>query len=249
MNTIEIIKKIAEEEVKNLHLVELGVITSIFPHGSSSDNDNYECNIKLKNRDLELRKVPIATPQIGFTNIVEIGDLVLVAFIGGNINAPVVVGRMYNDEDRPPVNQRHEIVFESPYPVESGVRRFHFKFPNESSITLTDDDLTVQLGSSGTKVVIKTDGDINIESAKNINISTQSGDISLSAMNIKLDSTQDISLTAGGNTQVKANMSVKLDGLTTEVTGSANAKLEGSGMLDLKSGGVLSVQGSMVKIN
>jgi hypothetical protein len=250
MNAVEVIKKIAEEEVKNLHLVELGVVTSIFPHSSAGDNDNYDCHVQLKNRDLELRRVPVATPQIGFTNIPEIGDLVLLAFINGNINAPVIIGRLYNDQDRPPENNRHEIVFESPYSTEPGIRRLFMKFPNNCSITLTDDDLTIEMGASGmTKVTIKTDGDVSIESAKNINIATQTGDIKLSAMNIKLESTQDISLSAGMNAQIKANMTAKLDGTTTEVTGSANAKLEGMGMLDVKSGGILSFQGSIVKIN
>jgi len=55
MKAVEVIKKIAEDEAKKLNIVEMGIVTSIFPHSDASDKDNYECNVKLKNRDLELR--------------------------------------------------------------------------------------------------------------------------------------------------------------------------------------------------
>jgi hypothetical protein len=45
LRAIEVIKKIAEDEAKKLHIVELGVVNSIFPHSEESDNDNYECNV------------------------------------------------------------------------------------------------------------------------------------------------------------------------------------------------------------
>ncbi|MCX9081473.1 MAG: phage baseplate assembly protein V [Candidatus Methanoperedens sp.] len=114
MKAVEVIKKIAQDEAKKLHIMEMGIVTSIFPHSEESNKDNYECNVKLKNRDLELRKVPIATQHIGFTYVPNVGDLVLLSFINGNINAPVLIGRLYNDENRPPVNNTGEMVFESP---------------------------------------------------------------------------------------------------------------------------------------
>jgi hypothetical protein len=54
VRAVEVIKKIAE--AKKLYLMEMGIVTSIFPHSEESNKDNYECNVKLKNRDLELRK-------------------------------------------------------------------------------------------------------------------------------------------------------------------------------------------------
>lgn len=123
MKAIEVIKKVAEGEVKKIHTMELGVVTSTFPHSSESDKDNYECNIKLKNRDLELRKVPIATQMIGLAHVPNVGDLVLVSFISGNINAPVVIGRLYNDESRPPLNNAGEVIFEAPGGVEITINK------------------------------------------------------------------------------------------------------------------------------
>jgi hypothetical protein len=114
LNAIEVIKKVAEDEVKKLHTLELGTVTSAYQHSSESDKDNYECNIKLKNRDLELRKVPIATQMIGLAHAPNVGDLVLISFVNGNINAPVVIGRLYNDESRAPLNKTEEVfIFEA----------------------------------------------------------------------------------------------------------------------------------------
>ncbi len=168
LKAIEVIKKVAESEVKKLHTLELGIVTSAFPHSSVGDKDNYECNVKLKNRDLELRRVPIATQMIGLAHVPNVGDLVILSFINGNINAPIVIGRLYNDENRPPISGTGEVVLE---------------LPNGISLTVTADGLKAAAGKS--VITIKSDGDITIESYANIGISA-GGDMSLSAKNLNL---------------------------------------------------------------
>jgi uncharacterized protein involved in type VI secretion and phage assembly len=248
MNAIDVIKQVAEEEVKKLNLLELGVVTSVFPHGSQGDDENYECSVRLKNRDdFEVRQVPIATQQLGFVSIPNVGDLVLVAFINGDINAPVVVGRLYNDQDRPPVSKKNEVVYEPPHAKEQGVRRLQVKFPNKFTFTITDDDITLEAGATTLK--IETDGSVTIDSNKDITITTSQGDMKLSAKNITLEAQQDITLTANNNATVKANMTAKMEGTTTEVKASANGKVEASSMLEVKSSGPLTLQGAIVNIN
>lgn len=191
MKTIEVIKKIAEDEAKKLHIVELGIVTSIFPHSDGSDKENYSCNIKLKNRDLELRKVPLATQHIGFTYVPNIGDLVVLAFVNGNINAPIVIGRLYNDVNRPPINNPGEIIFESPDPKNTGARRMYMKFPSGIVLTVTDDELKAEVGKS--IISIKNDGDITIESNAKLDIKAK-GDMSFSAQNIKLQAQTNLDI-------------------------------------------------------
>ena len=38
----------------------------------------------------------------------------LVQFVAGDVNAPVIVGRLYNDEDRPPENEDGKAVLHLP---------------------------------------------------------------------------------------------------------------------------------------
>lgn len=206
MNAIEVIKKIAESEVNKIHLLELGVVTSIFPHSESSDKNNYECNVKLKNRDLELRKVQISTSYIGLSCIPSVGDLVLIAYIRGDINAPIVIGRLYNDESRPPLGQGGEIVFESPDSEKRDIRRLYLKFPNGIVLTVEDDGLKAEVGKS--VITIKTDGDVTIESPAQVEIKAK-GDLKLSGQNIKIESQQALEMKAGSNGKLEA--SAKLD--------------------------------------
>ena len=113
---VSIMKKVAEREVQKSYTLELGEVTSVFPHASESDTDNYQCSVRLKNKKqadgsaFELRKVPVVTPYIGLANIPNVGDLVVVSFIAGDLNAPVILGRLYNDDDLPPENDTGQVV-------------------------------------------------------------------------------------------------------------------------------------------
>ena len=248
MNAIDVIRQVAEGEVKKLSLMELGVVTSVFPHGSESDDENYDCSVRLKNRDdFELRRVPIATQQIGFVSIPNVGDLVLLAFINGDINAPVVIGRLYNDEDRPPVSRKDEVVYVPPHATEQGVRRVQVKLPNRFTFTITDEIVTLEAGA--TTVKIETDGSVTIDSQKDVTITASKGDMKFSARNIALDAQQDITVTAQKNATLKATMTATVEGTTTEMKASANGKVEASAVLDVKCSGPLNIQGALVNIN
>ena len=55
-NIVEVIRNIARMEVKKVHTTELGVVTSVFPHSDDTDKDNYECNVKLKDKGVESKE-------------------------------------------------------------------------------------------------------------------------------------------------------------------------------------------------
>src|SRR4051812_38937053 len=115
---VSIMQQVAAREVEKIYTTELGEVTATMPHASDGDTNNYQCSVKLKNRkmadgsDFELRKVPVATGHIGLANIPNVGDLVLVQFIGGDLNAPVITGRLYNDTDKPPVSDTSQVVLD-----------------------------------------------------------------------------------------------------------------------------------------
>lgn len=162
---IGLIKKVVDEEIKKINFAEIGIVTSIFPHSNVDDNDNYECNVKLRDSGLELRKVPVATQQIGLANIPNVGDLVLVSFIKGDINAPVITGRLYNDEDRPPANNDKEIIYVPPNKSNPG--KIHVKFPSGVSFKIDDEGITIKAGK--TKIMVENNGDMVINSNAKLN--------------------------------------------------------------------------------
>lgn len=223
---VETMKKIAENETNKIHVAEIGTVTSIFPHAGESDKDNYECSVKLKNKDLELRKVPVATQTIGLTSIPRVGDLVLINFVDGDLNYPVIVGRLYNDQDRPPENKAGEMVFKPPYDKDASLKRFHLEFPGGVTFTMTDDSIIAVAGK--TKINVKADGDITIESNAKIDLKA-SGDLSLSGSNVKIESQQSLQIKAGTDAKIQAStmMDLKSDG-PMNVNASANMAIKGA---------------------
>jgi hypothetical protein len=219
-NIVEVIRNIARMEVKKMHTTELGVVTSVFPHSDDTDKDNYECNVKLKDKGVELRKVPVATQQIGFANILHTGDLVLVSFIDGSINSPVIVGRLYNEKDRPPTSKQEEIIYKPAYKKDTSLKRLNIILPEGTvNLEFRDDMMSVHVGKSSFSATET--GEIEIKSEgidKKISIIAD-GDLTIEAQNISIKSKMQTSIESG------TGMALKSDGIANiESTGPATIK-------------------------
>ena len=115
---VETIQQIVRGELRSVGIAELGVVDAVSAHKDSSDNDNYGCDVRLKNTGLLLKRVPIMTGHLGSAAIPNVGDLVLLTFAKGDMNQPIVVGRLYTDDDRPPVNTGNELIMHLPLHAE-----------------------------------------------------------------------------------------------------------------------------------
>jgi uncharacterized protein involved in type VI secretion and phage assembly len=254
-----LIQQIIRNELRKIKINELGIVTSVFPHSDDGDKDNYECNVQLKNNGLELRKVPIATQHIGTVGVPNVGDLVMVSFIKGDVNAPIITGRLYNDEDRPPLNNPNEVIFRIPLHAEdqsalklearnieenTPPRELLIQLLDKVTIKVVDDEVHAEAGT--TKVTLSQKGDndgvVTVEAGKSKITVNQDGDIlveSEGAMNLK--STGDMSLNAP-NINLKSDQAIGIEAGTegTFKTGTT-AKIEASATLDIK--------GAMVNIN
>jgi uncharacterized protein involved in type VI secretion and phage assembly len=182
LSLYETIQRIVQAELRRVHTAELAAVQEQHSHAEASDQDNYSCTVKLRNSGLVLKAVPVATPRIGQVSIPAVGDLVLVQFVGGDINAPIIVGSLYNDADRPPANANGQSILHLPFDggdsdavhieVNSdGKREINIKLGSGVEINLRDDDPAVKIavGSSAT-VQIDSDGAINLESQGKIAI-------------------------------------------------------------------------------
>jgi len=234
MSIVETMRIVAQKELTKIQLPTLGVVTSIFPHSNASDNDNYECNVRLKNTKLELRKVPIATQCIGLAGIPRVGDLVIVVFINGDINAPIVTGRLYNDEDRPPLNKGEEIIYIPPYSANPKVRRIYMEFPQGMILKITDDEVDIKAGE--TKVIISRDGDVLIESKANVNVLADGdatlkskGNFTIKGASVNIESDKDMNLKSGSDLKVNSGAAAEIkSSATMNVEASATMKIKGA---------------------
>ncbi|MBI1929549.1 hypothetical protein HYR99_35550 [Candidatus Poribacteria bacterium] len=172
---IEIIRRVVRQELARHRSSLLGVVTELFPHESEDDENNYEVNVRLKHEDLELRRVPIAVGHTGIAAPPKVGDLVLVQFINGDLNQPVITGRFYHDGERPPLHDEGDILFEQR--VTDGTLN-HLRFTPDGTIYIQR-DVTKPEDNSEAKTSIKIDGEtggIKIKVGKNIIITLTNDD-------------------------------------------------------------------------
>jgi phage baseplate assembly protein gpV len=165
LTLLESIQRVVRSELGRVRTAELGVVQETHPHAEDSDMDNYACTVALRNTGLVLKQVPVATPRIGAVSIPAPGELVLVQFLGGDLNAPVITGRLYNDEDRPPVSAEGEAILHLPLAAaddeavhvelrHGDVRELVLKLGAGFSLSMRDDDPTIELDVGGGKLTL-----------------------------------------------------------------------------------------------
>jgi phage baseplate assembly protein gpV len=192
------IQRIVRDELQQVRRAEFAVVKEQHPHESGSDQDNYACTVALRDSELVLKQVPVATGQIGAASIPAVGDLVLVEFVGGDVNAPVIVGRLYNDEDRPPENADGKAVLHLPLGAGDSdavhaelttgdARTFVLKLGSGLELTLADDDPAVKIDVGG--------GAATLEIAKDGGVKLQSnGSVELKGSEIKVEAQGQLTL-------------------------------------------------------
>ena len=256
---VETIQQIVRGELRSVGIAELGVVDAVSAHKDSSDNDNYGCDVRLKNTGLLLKRVPIMTGHLGSAAIPNVGDLVLLTFEKGDMNQPIVVGRLYTDDDRPPVNTGNELIMHLPLHAEDDKaiktairniaennppREILAEMPPKISVRVTDGTVHATAGKSemvldqpdgggGTVTVLAGGTKITMNQDGDVVVEAD-GDLTLRAKGaMKLEAGTSLSVEAKTSAEIKAGTSLSL-------RGSAEAKLEATGSL--------TVQGSVVAI-
>ena len=182
-DAVEAIRAIVRDELAALRLPDLAVVTSVFAHSGDEDGHNHECNVQLREGSLELRKVPIATPHIGMVSAPAVGDLVLLAYVGGDPNRAIVVGRLYSEKANPPKHEENEWRVEAPLAATSSIA--------------IDKDGSVVVSAGKTIVTVKKDGAIEVAGEADLKIEVK-GKVELKCTDCKIDASGNIDLGDGG---------------------------------------------------
>ena len=215
---VEIIRRVVLEELARNRGSLLGVVTTVYPHGAEDDENNYEANVRLKHEDLELRRVPIAIGHVGVAAPPRAGDLVLVQFLNGDSNQPLITGRFYHADERPPLHKEDEILFE--HRVADDTLN-HLRFAADGSIYLQR-DVTKPEDNSEAKASIKVDGpsgDIEIKSADTIVILMKNdGEIQVTADEKPINITAS-KMTIDGDVDINGDLKVASSAGSTTISG------------------------------
>lgn len=208
---IDTLRAIVRDELARTLGPERGIVSQLHPRESDSSAGNHQVNVRLPNLGVELQHVPVVVGRLGLAALPQVGDAVLVVFIQGDLNAPVVVGALYDASVQPPVAKAGELVY---IPSDAGddasLRRVHVALGADVRINLDDETLTIQLG--GTEVVVAKDGDVTVTSANQLTLKSQG----------------DALFESGGNVEIKAQGRLTLSGASTTVEGQGALKLKGA---------------------
>ncbi len=205
LNLYETIQRIVQDELTRVRFSELALVQEQHPHAGESDKDNYSCTVQLRNSGIVLSHVPVATARLGSVAIPAVGDLVLLQFLNGDINAPVIVGSLYNDQARPPVSEDGQAIMHLPLGAGDSdavhlelhsrdKREIVIKLGSGFTLNLRDDDPALELDVDGKAsiqidrdgaITIKTNGDLKIE-GNAIEIKA-SGDLTLKGATVNIN--------------------------------------------------------------
>ncbi|HKQ72631.1 MAG TPA: phage baseplate assembly protein V [Blastocatellia bacterium] len=217
-NILEIFRQVVAQELSRQRSARLGVVSEVFAHTSKDDDNNYEINVRLKHEDLELRKVPMMVSHAGFAAPPRAGDLVLVQFVNGDLNQPVVAGRFYHADERPPLHKEDEVLFEHRFGGDRD-KFSHLRFTEKGSIYLQS-GVTKPEDNTESKTGLWIDGEkgnleIKVGEKTKINVNGENGNLE-----IKVGDKFTITITEGSEIKIKADgKPVKLDCSKLTVTG------------------------------
>ena len=254
------IQEIIRQELRRVRIAEQGVVEAVYPHNADGDSENYGCDVRLKNSGLLLKRVPIATGHIGIVAIPNIGDLVLLAFDKGDVNQPIVTGRLYNDEDRPPLNNPDEIICRLPLAASdertimaemrnlqdnSPPREVLIEMPPKITVRITDGTVLITAGQTEIKLDQPdgSGGTVTAVAGGTRITMNQDGDVEVEALGaMTLKAQRDLTL-EGMNVKIKGQINTEIEaGAQATVKGSMGAKVDG-GLNVTVQGGTVNLKG------
>jgi phage baseplate assembly protein V len=176
--------------------------------------------------------------DMGLLFLPEVNDEVLIAFLMGRLDQPVVIGSLWNKKNKPPAP--HE---------KNDIR----KIKTRSGHEIIFDDVN---GSGSVTIKTSKGHQITVDDkAKSITLETQDKQQSLKLdetgkkVVLKAGSAATLEMNAQGDVKLTGTKSVTVKGAQVKVEADATLTLQSNGMLEVKSNGILSLKGSMVKIN
>lgn len=210
------ITRIARHEAAARPVVCAGTVSNIFPNDGTTPD--HAVSVKLRKVGAGAAEVPVAVGAMGFAAIPAVGDLVLVAFLDGDYNAPVLVGQLYHPDQNPPKHGDGQLVLRLPSGTDSPDLNCEINSdPVSLLLTLPGDvkiDLrkeTVSLAVGEIKIVLEGAGGGRLMAAAGSTTITlkQDGDVAVKTQAKLAIEAAEIDLSAQGK--------VKITGATVEI--------------------------------
>lgn len=257
------------------YIMDLGNVVNVLPHEKDSDGVNHHCDVRLRDTGQSFTDVPVLSPRKGFACIPEVGDLVLVGFMGGDMYKPVILGTVYSDEVKPPIYYEGESIlvvpeYKNDKPKREELKRYYFEMPKTNDhpgmkLLVREEDVHYELDkykfdlkyedgiklevNEKTSLAISKDGDITI-TAKDTKVSIdKEGVIAIdSKQKVGIKTSAEVSLeSSGGDMKLSAN-NITLKGTqSVKIEGTQSVELKGA-TAKMQADGNLELKGTSAKI-
>lgn len=189
---------------------------------------------------------PGAGKDRGALVLPEVGDEVLVGFEHGDFEAPYVLGGLYNTKDTAPKFTKPVVDGNSGEVALRGFvsRKGHkLEFAEDDGIILSSGDakFVVKIDQKNQVIEVTSGKSVTVKAQNGVSIDAGTGPLELKGQKVTVKSQTDASIEATSQLKLNGTAGVKVEGATVSVAGQGQAELTASG--------VVTVRGSIVKIN
>ena len=181
-----------------------------------------------------------ASDSAGAVFYPEEGDEVIVGFLDDDPRFPIVLGSVYGATRPPEVSP------------DAGNRTKAIVTRSKLEVRFDEKDRVITIRTPGQQVISLNDtsGEVHITDAKQ-------NSVTLGSSGIRIDSASNLAITAAGHIEVKAGAGLALQatgnlscqGLRVDLEADTAFRAHGRATADLAAAGVVTVQGTLVKIN
>jgi uncharacterized protein involved in type VI secretion and phage assembly len=235
----------AEEEEEGEEKVEEDEGQIVASNETKDNNGDFQVQVTVSALDNAVMWArlaqPLASQGVGTYFCPEVGDEVVLGFLGDDISAPVILGSLYSKERTP------AYVTDSHNNIKALVTR--------SKMTLEFDEakkaITLKTPGNNHLVITDTPNSIVLTDAQKNSITLSDAGISLvSQSEIRLSAEKSITLDAkGGSVTISGSDAVGLKGSTIGVSATISLDLSSDGLAELSAGAITTVKGTLVRIN
>lgn len=204
---------------------------------------------------------PFSGKEYGIQFMPNIGDKVILAYVNGDPQCPIIIGSLWNKDAAMPYpfddeGKNLNYALKTPAGIEilmndeEEKQKFSIKTPGGITFLMDDENQVVSMSDKDGKNFIKLD----IKNGKVEFAADQHMSIKAGGNEMTVDQSGKTTLGGGANTElIGANVSVKADsklsieGLTVEVKGTATTKVEGA-QTEVSGSGLMAVKGGQLAL-
>lgn len=184
----------------------------------------------------------------------EIGSEVVVGYIMGDKDRPVVLGCLWNDQIKIPENTANQ---------ENSIKKWKTKGGHAITASEESGKEKIEVETSGGMKVVMNDEEKSIvlsdkEKENTLRLDGKNGELQIKVKNkleivvgsskLLMESAGNKILVDGGQIQIKGQQSIELKGQSMKAEGSI-VEINSKGTLKVESSGIASVKGAMLKLN